>query len=66
MGLFVLGGIVVAVATVANNEEESPLLWGLLALICGVIGGMVFGIIGQLCGGAAAFGLMQLKIARFG
>ena len=66
MGLIILGVLVAGVATAANNQEESVVLWGLLALVFCIVGGAIGGLIGQVVGGAAAFGLMQLKIARYG
>lgn len=66
MGIFILGACVVGVATVANSQEESPVLWGILATVFCVLGGLFGGWLSQCIGGVAAFGLMQLKIARYG
>jgi len=66
MGLLALAAVVVAIATAANNQEESPVLWGALAFVFAIAGGLFVPYIGQIVGGILAFGLMQLKIAKFG
>ncbi|MEM9827270.1 MAG: hypothetical protein AAF958_11805 [Planctomycetota bacterium] len=63
---------VVAVATYANSQEDSPLIWGVLTFVmCVVFSGIgaatgIGGFLGNLLGGALSFGLLQLKIAKFG
>ncbi|MGI9469533.1 MAG: hypothetical protein ACR2OA_20595 [Rubripirellula sp.] len=66
MGIIFIGGIVAGVAFAANNQEESPVLWGLLAFLLCLVGGMAGGLIGQFAGGGAAFVGLQMKISRFG
>lgn len=66
MGFIILGAVVVAVATLANSQEESPVLWGFVALLFAILGGSLWLYFGQILGGVLAIGLMQLKIAKFG
>ena len=66
MAIFIIAACVIGVATAANSQEESPVLWGILAVVFCVGGGLFGGWLGQCIGGVSAFGLMQLKIARYG
>ena len=66
MGILILFGIVGAVAFLANGQEESPALWGLLTFILCIVGNLLGGLLGLFLGGGATFMLMQLKISRFG
>ena len=66
MGIIFIAGIVAGVAFTANNQEESPVLWGLLAFVLCIVGGMAGGLIGQFLGGGAAFVGLQMKTSRFG
>ena len=56
----------VATATYANSQEEPIVLWGIVSLVCCILGGFAGGSFGQITGGVIALGLLQLKLAKFG
>jgi|GEM_PF-3035155 heme/copper-type cytochrome/quinol oxidase subunit 3 len=64
-GLLIIGSITAGVAMMANNNQDSPLLWGLLTFILGFIGGL-FGIIGAILGSLLGAGIYMVKTARYG
>ncbi|MCA9069265.1 MAG: hypothetical protein KDA84_10100 [Planctomycetaceae bacterium] len=66
MGLILLAVMMGAVAAAANGQDDSPLLWGAITLVLCLVGGAFGGLIGMLVAGAASFGLLQLKIAKWG
>ena len=66
MGIVFTAGIVASVAITANNQEESPVPWGLPAFLLCIVGGFAGGFIGQFLGGGAAFSTLQMKTSRFG
>lgn len=66
MGLMIVGGFAVGVATYANSEEDSPVLWGILTALLCIIGGVIFGPIGNVIAGCLAFGLLMAKLAIVG
>ncbi len=50
----------------ANNNEDSPLLWGAVTFVCGIIGSSIFGFPGALIGGVIAAGIYIAKNAKYG
>lgn len=58
--------IAAGVAMMANNNEDSPLLWGAVTFVCGIIGSSVFGFLGALIGGVIGAGIYIAKNAKYG
>ena len=66
MLLIVIGVITAIVTTMANNQKESPLFWGMFTFALCVVGMGMYGILGTLIAGLATLGLLHLKLACFG
>ena len=66
MSLLIVGAIAVGIAMMANNNDDSPVLWGIVTFVLGVIGALVFGMIGSLVGSLLGAGLYVGKTMKFG
>ena len=66
MSLIIIVALAAVVATLANNNSDSPVLWGLVTFICGIIGLSVFGFSGGLIGAVAGAAIYLVNHARFG
>ncbi|QDV26952.1 GlsB/YeaQ/YmgE family stress response membrane protein [Aureliella helgolandensis] len=66
MALLIVGAIAAGVAMMANNNEDSPVLWGIITFIAGIAGAFVFGFLGALIGSILGAGLYIGKTLRFG
>lgn len=66
MSLIIVVGMAAGVATLANNNEDSPVLWGLVTFICGIIGSSMFGFLGGLIGAVVGAVIYLVKHAKFG
>lgn len=63
--LLIIGSITAGVAMMANNNQDSPVLWGLLTFILGFIGAL-FGMIGAILGALLGAVVYMIKTARYG
>lgn len=66
MSLIVIGSMAAGVAMLANSNEDSPVLWGTLTFMAGIVGSSVFGFVGATIGCFVAAGLYATKITKFG
>lgn len=65
LSLLLIASVAVGVAMMANNNEDSPFLWGLITFILGFIGGL-FGFIGAIVGAMLGAGLYMFKAMKYG
>ncbi|QEG39269.1 hypothetical protein [Roseimaritima ulvae] len=66
MSLFIVGGIAGGVAMMANNNEDSPALWGIITFAGGIAGALTFGFLGAILGASLGVGLYVAKMLKFG
>ncbi|MGN6545956.1 MAG: hypothetical protein ACTHK7_12960 [Aureliella sp.] len=66
MSLVLIGSIAAGVATMANTNEDSPVLWGIITFVFGVVGAFIFGSLGAFIGSLLGAGLYVAKTLKFG
>jgi len=66
MSLLIIGALTASVAMFANNNEDSPLLWGVLTFITGFVGAILLGWLGAIVGCGLLAAVYFLKVSRFG
>lgn len=66
MSLLIVGAIAAGVAMMANNNEDSPFLWGIITFVVGIAGAFIFGFLGAMIGAMLGAGLYVGKTLKFG
>ena len=66
MSLLIIGSMAAAVATLANSNEDSPVLWGIVTFLLGFVGSNTFGLLGALLGCGLAAILYVAKMVKYG
>jgi hypothetical protein len=71
LGLIIVAAIAAGVAMMANGNEDSPLLWGVLTFVLGIVGAfglglLGYGMIGGLVGSGVGAGIYVTKMVRYG
>ncbi|MEM7478044.1 MAG: hypothetical protein AAF483_23915 [Planctomycetota bacterium] len=66
MSLLIVGGLAVGVAMMANNNEDSPILWGIITFVLGMVGAFIFGFLGAMIGAILGAVIYTLKTVKFG
>jgi hypothetical protein len=65
LSLLLIASVAVGVAMMANNNEDSPFLWGLITFVLGFIGG-IFGLVGAIVGAMLGAGVYIFKTMKYG
>lgn len=65
LSLLIIGSVAAGVAMMANNNQDSPVLWGMITFILGFVGG-IFGLIGAMVGVSLGAALYMVKTIKYG
>jgi len=66
MAVLIVGAIAVGVAMMANNNDDSAILWGIVTFVTGIVGAVIFGFLGALNGSMLGAGIYAGKMIEYG
>jgi len=66
MAVLIVGAIAVGVAMMANNNDDSAILWGIVTFVTGIVGAVIFGFLGALIGSMLGAGIYAGKMIEYG
>ena len=50
----------------ANNNDDSAILWGIVTFVTGIVGAVIFGFLGALIGSMLGAGIYAGKMIEYG